>query len=640
MRGDNSRRGALINPPLAAPLAAGELPPKKVAWLSPWQLLQTAFHVWIETVGKGFVDRREVMAALDRSANPNATFAGGLVKPGQCIDGFVDDAALGDDRALSVDFVADVGDSWEATYAIASLMAQNNLREMIGESAAKAVSGCLPRADVLVLGGDLVYPWPARDTYRRRLIAPLSAAFPRNPSSCPQPSLVAIPGNHDWYDGLNGFTRALCQGDSLGGWKLGQRRSYFALKLIAGWWIWGIDIALDTRVDAPQFAYFNSILDSKTITDPKQWPVDEKFKDGDRIILCTAKPAWLEMSRYSDDAYRNLMTFVDHMIAKHNDVPLILTGDLHHYCHYQAVPSGKDSDECKSNSPSHLIVSGGGGAYLMGTHFLPQNIPPLTSPPAFPELLPNGPEPTSQTNAFRLTAVQYPNMLESRRLALGSLRLAFRPANWLFCLILGLIYLLMTPGTRSETQRIWLHSAHLLQLARGSVSLVWAAIVFALCIVFAMAANDRASHVKTFLWGSLHGIVHVVLAFVLFVEMTAVSNLMVRPPMLVVVGGFIAGTAVGIYLALSDRYLDLHHNEAFAVQSIVDYRNFLRMVIEPNGTLVIYPIGLRLVPRRWRKRVDATDTDSQYEPADAILSPHLIEGPIRISPKPKPKTTT
>jgi hypothetical protein len=39
------------------------------------------------------------------------------------------------------------------------------------------------------------------------------------------PHLFAIPGNHDWYDGLRAFTRLFCQERWIGGWKTYQSRS-------------------------------------------------------------------------------------------------------------------------------------------------------------------------------------------------------------------------------------------------------------------------------------------------------------------------------------------------------------------------------------------------------------------------------
>ena len=49
------------------------------------------------------------------------------------------------------------------------------------------------------------------------------------------------------------------------------------------WWVWGIDIALDTRIDPAQHDYFLKILQNP-----------RAFERGDNIILCTAKPSWLQ----------------------------------------------------------------------------------------------------------------------------------------------------------------------------------------------------------------------------------------------------------------------------------------------------------------------------------------------------------
>ena len=54
------------------------------------------------------------------------------------------------------------------------------------------------------------------------------------------------------------------------------------------------------------------------------------------------------------------------------------------------------------------------------------------------------------------------------------------------------------------------------------------------------------------------------------------------PNLFALLAGLAGGTLVGIYLAVSDRYFDLHHNEVFAVQSLIDYRNFLRLHIRPQ----------------------------------------------------------
>ena len=71
---------------------------------------------------------------------------------------------------------------------------------------------------------------------------------------------------------------------------------------------------------------------------------------------------------------------------------------------------------------------------------------------------------------------------------------------------------------------------------------------------------------------------------------------------IVFAGGVLGATLVGIYFVVSDILFAWHTNEVFASQSIINYRNFLRMRIAPDGKLTIFPIGLREVPRKWRLR--------------------------------------
>src|ERR671910_382611 len=48
--------------PVVPPIEAKELPPKKVAWLQPGQLVRTAYHVWLSTIASEYLDRRETLA--------------------------------------------------------------------------------------------------------------------------------------------------------------------------------------------------------------------------------------------------------------------------------------------------------------------------------------------------------------------------------------------------------------------------------------------------------------------------------------------------------------------------------------------------------------------------------------------------
>jgi calcineurin-like phosphoesterase family protein len=608
------------------------LPPKPVAWFHPRELLRTAYHVWLSTAATELLDRREMLAALDRAGPPDQ------------VDGLPSELTLaagpGSGQTLYtrrngelwIDFVADVGDSWEATYAIATLLARRVL-EVTG------LNTHLARAHVVVLGGDLVYPTPSRAGYVYRLRWPFTAALPEAPDDQGTvPCVLAIPGNHDWYDGLTNFVREFCQGGLLGGWRLVQRRSYFAAKLTQGWWLWGIDIALDSRIDAPQQAYFLDVLRNRR--EPDDAPDSPRYEDGDRIILCTAKPCWLRDPRHSSDAYRNLRFFVKQVIeANGGKVPIILAGDLHHYCRYE-----------NAGTAEQLIVSGGGGAYLVGTHHLPRKIDELSRTEE--DIVdPNVPEASRarrtaqggvdaiprEPDEFIAGDFPYPSRTDSRRLALGALLIAFRRANWPFGLFVGALYWLAAWPPR---QTLFDDSTRVI-VAEAATALI--------CVGFAVFGNSGSRILRT-AWGLALALAEIAMAVWLAWELRPQSRVgsfivsmlpwsdmiasYVLAALLVLLGGLAGATIVGLYLVISDLCFGWHRNEVFAAQSIIDYRNFLRMKIEEDGSLLIFPIGLRRVPRKWRARPnpELRQQGPRYEPADAALRPHLIEGPIRIPP--------
>jgi hypothetical protein len=106
-------------------------------------------------------------------------------------------------------------------------------------SAARAeILAATRRGRVLVLGGDQVYPTATRDEYENRFSGPYEAALPWAPPG-ERPRMFAVPGNHDWYDGLTSYMRLFCQQRWIGGWQTRQTRSYFALKLPQRWWLLG-----------------------------------------------------------------------------------------------------------------------------------------------------------------------------------------------------------------------------------------------------------------------------------------------------------------------------------------------------------------------------------------------------------------
>jgi hypothetical protein len=119
--------------------------------------------------------------------------------------------------------------------------------------------------------------------------------------------------------------------------------------------------------------------------------------------------------------------------------------------------------------------------------------------------------------------------------------------------------------------------------------------------------------------GFLHGLAHLAAAFVLgwigyLVSLWASGKLDVPTPpvsstsynvvwffsVLVVsgIGGYLIGSIImGVYLYISLHFFGRHSNEAFSALKIEDYKNFLRLHIDPNGALTIYPIKIESVPK-------------------------------------------
>jgi len=264
-----------------------------------------------------------------------------------------------------IDFVSDCGDDATVSEVVAQLFVAEYEVE---DPDAKGEKLVLPRGDILFLGGDLSYPVATVLEMTRRLVEPWNRVLEKHTAGAPR-VLLAVPGNHDWYDGLDGFSR-LCQapcafedavpasdplhpqpeehpvlawaeafarGDqvkkptalALAGYLAVQRASYFRFPLAPGLDLFGVDRQLK-RIDVRQQAYFAI-----------------PGAPARMVVMPDPARAWGERRPNGTETLASLG------IVMEKNPTLLLAGDIHHY-------------ERSAEGRSLHVVAGGGGAFLHG----------------------------------------------------------------------------------------------------------------------------------------------------------------------------------------------------------------------------------------------------------------------------------
>jgi hypothetical protein len=448
------------------------------------------------------------------------------------------------------------------------------------------------------LGGDEVYPVASAAEYDNRWRGPYRAALPVADGA--PTTIFALPGNHDWYDGLTSFLRVFAQGDFVGGWRTEQTRSYFAVRLPHNWWLWAVDTQLGAYFDEPQLEYFEEAA--------------RGLGPDDRIVLCLAEPAWVH-GEQEPSAYDNLDFFLRKILEPTGArVPVMLTGDYHHYARYQAAAHNRPP--CAAEQ---LITCGGGGAYMVGTDHLPDVV---TVPPA-DSTRPKRTEPTD----YVLTET-FPSQLTSRRLDWSVFgRLPWRNPG--FAAMLGLFQTLLmlafltAPGTWGIDD--WTINA---PIGFAIVSVVAGTVLFAVVV-----GSGDARH-----WGVgvVHGVPHVALGAVgawvwstlPFADLPDPLALLLAFTLYLAFAGLAATWLLCAYLLVARR-LRINANELYAGICVDDFKSFLRMHIGTDGALTIYPIGIERICRSWRADPDAPEAAPWIDPVTPIQA-HLIEDPITL----------
>jgi len=604
---------------------------KMTEWYNPKQLLNTGVKNVISTIIGENADPR--LVGVTEKTEKFFDFSKQLVKERYDFEPFGEDK-----KEIWIDYVSDVGDGWNPTYAVAYSLAKEEL-EVSG------LEETLPRGEILIFGGDGVYPTATPEEYEKRLITPYRMAFnasrrgavPKDDEMKPpilegdrqpieivdlkkKPHVFALPGNHDWYDSLVSFQEIFCthifnSRIFAGGWQTRQKRSYFALKLPQKWWLLGVDLQLSHNVDVPQLKYFEKVL--------------QKMEKGDKVILCVPEPYWVKAIKYQDmpDTYQKLvkkeksLEKLEMILEKKGvDLRLYLAGDLHHYRRFEA---GEGAEKV------HKITAGGGGAFLHPTHDY--------------DFRKNTSRGKPKADRFKFKK-QYPSYNQSRKLDRGNL-FRFIPNNKWFGIVPAMLYplLALLIHGKVEGEFTWSKPLEvtLVRLVEEPISLLIVSLVLAGLIFF----TDSNSKKQKYIGGGLHGFVHLFFIFCLgwlgYFLMTLILpmhategaywwhdvtvNVVLFLCVLLVcgIGGYFIGSIImGVYLFISLRR-GRHDNEAFSALRVEDYKNFLRMHIDETGALTIYPMKIEKVPREWEP-VEQNGEVVSYKPSRKF-NPALIE---------------
>jgi hypothetical protein len=562
-----------------------------VHWLNPTALVTTGVELLLSGVFSRYADKRGLVAA------------GPLEEP-------LIYSSPGD---LWIDYVADAGDGWVPTYAVATAVCTT--QEAGGETTQPG--------RLLVFGGDQVYPSAEFRRYHEKLVQPYELASPQLP---PGPrAVLAIPGNHDWYDGLTAFMRIFAEGNPMAVWQTEQSRSYFLARLSPEgqqhrWWLVGIDIGFGTYLDAAQLEYFRA----------RRGTGENNIRPDDRVILCTGKPTWstgsligdLRIRKHSDSTL--LEEFEREIVRGWGcDLPLVISGDLHHYARYEV-----------NGGERHRVTAGGGGAYLFPTHGLPADI--------------EFPDPSTDAEERGILKGVYPGAPCSRRYRKQIVTGPFR--NRSFLRLVGLLHAVIasqvmggihTPDPKDPAVSL----STIQSLYAASWTKFWSTIftrplagLLAAVLLLGLFAFADGTGVRRIWWALWHWLGQITLVALTMLAAARLAELLVRLPpdpdrsgwwealamflffiFAFAVGALAGGTLFGAYLWVAERR-NLHANDAYSALAIMDHKSFVRMRLAADGALDLFAFRVSRIKDDRPKRRDVDQSFmTPHRPAEVRL---------------------
>jgi hypothetical protein len=341
----------------------GKHTPRGIAWYgvgSFWGHLQ---HFIASGIATEDIDSRDWMHADD--ARSLALDVAKHLTSGAMAEGETVTEMLG--RDLIIDFIADTGDDSSVSEAVARIVFTPWL---LPDGEGNEIE--VPRGELLLFGGDTAYPVATSNEIHDRVIVPFNRVLATRRDDVRR-VIMGIPGNHDWYDGLDGFGRLFRR--RLGELSPEQEEPQlkperetrfehvvdFVEKFVVGGQIEKQKVlVVDGYVPVQQASYFAlplaPRLDLLAVdrqlrhVDFRQRKYFTNFREGrerNRLVVLLPDPvyAFQEPSLTGVAMAKSLELDLKH--APH----LVLSGDVHHY-------------ERLTVDASLHVTAGGGGAFL------------------------------------------------------------------------------------------------------------------------------------------------------------------------------------------------------------------------------------------------------------------------------------
>jgi len=485
-------------------------------------------------------------------------------------------------RPVWIDFAADTGDDRDVSARVGAMLASTY---DIDDGQGGHLH--LPRGDMLVFGGDVAYPVATADEIYKRLVLPWNEELRKVGASSDKRVLLGAPGNHDWYDGLDGFGRLFRRridepfraDDHDTTPKLGKRlreRPGRKVGLVARSMhldevgsLYGLLVGFYKSVRA--FFRGTTIKRRRRLVlrgyEPIQeasyfalpiapgldlWGADRQLgridfrqrayftsrrkEDPRRAVLFVAGDPAMAYGHRNDPGARMLTAC---RLNLERDRVLFLAGDFHHY-------------ERRTVGKSMHIIAGGGGAFLHGTRVAPY--PKNVKPP---------------------DAV-YPNATATRKLALQvPVKLMIGRAGLLVHLAFGLLASFEIGAAHQSASTVVL------------TSVIVSAVLSV--ILYVIALQGHATRAQRLVVAIPFGIAMGMLATVLRLSVPHLPFHAADGAVLVACA-FAGSFIFGVYLTVL-TLLGIEHQQAFTVLGHPGYKHFVRLCVFPDGKVEGWTIG-------------------------------------------------